>query len=107
MTGPRIKLVKHPSTGNVEFTVCESIYMNPNSLCVIPEEGWDIEDPLKQYKDKIRELENRLAYAERAKEWVLKNLREVNDKVMVVNYWHTSMMEELLAMDKEKDNENI
>jgi hypothetical protein len=105
MTGPRIKLVKHPSTGNVEFTVCESIYMNPTSLCVIPEEGWDIEDPLKQYKDKIRELENRLAYAERAKGWILKNLREINDKVMVVNYWHTSMMEELLAMDKEKYDE--
>lgn len=107
MTGPRIKLVKHSSTGNVEIEIIDEIYMDPRSLFMIPEGGWDIQDPFKEYKDKIRELENRLAYAERAKKHILKNLREVNDKVMVMNYWHTSMMEELLAMDKEKEDENI
>jgi len=75
MTGPRIKLVKHPSTGNIEFEVCESVFMKPHSLFMIPEEGWNIEDPLKQYKDRIKELENRLAYAERAKKHILNNMK--------------------------------
>lgn len=105
MTGPRFKLVKHPSTGNIEMEICESIYMDPRSLFMIPSDGWKIEDPFREYKDKIKELEKRLAYAEKAKGWILKNLREINDKVMVVNYWHTSMMEELLAMDEEKEEE--
>jgi hypothetical protein len=42
---------------------------------MIPEEGWKIEDPLKQYKDKIKELEKRLAYAERAKKHILNNMK--------------------------------
>lgn len=75
MTSPRIKLVKHPSTGNIELEICESLFMEPRSLFMIPEEGWNIEDPLKQYKDRIRELESRLAYAERARFWILKNIR--------------------------------
>jgi hypothetical protein len=80
MTGPRIKLVKHPSTGNVEMEICESIFMDRNSLLMIPSDGWKIEDPFGEYKDKIKELEKRLAYAEKAKEWVLKNLGGKNER---------------------------
>jgi hypothetical protein len=78
MTSPRLKLVKHPSTGNIDLEICESIFMDPRSLFVVPAEGWSIEDPLKQYKDKIKELENRLEYAERAKKHILNNMRGVH-----------------------------
>jgi hypothetical protein len=78
MTSPRIKLVKHPSTGNIELEICESVFMEPRSLFMIPAEGWNIEDPMKQYKDRIKELENKLAYAERARNWILKNIRGEN-----------------------------
>jgi hypothetical protein len=54
---------------------------------MIPSDGWKIEDPFREYKDRIKELEKRLAYAEKAKEWVLKNLREVNEKAWR-GYWY-------------------
>lgn len=74
MVSPKITLYKSLATGNIEVTVHDTVYAAPGQVYIVPEGGLSLEDPLKQYKDRIKELENRLAYAERAKKHILNNL---------------------------------
>jgi len=75
MISPKIRLVKSPSTGNIEIEIHDSIYMIPNRVVLIPEGGLLLEDPISRYKERIAQLEHELDKAKRAKKYILKNIK--------------------------------
>ena len=74
MTSPKITLVKSPSTGNIEVTIHDSVYMLPDRVILIPEGGLVLEDPASPYRERIAQLEYELEKAKRGKKHILKQL---------------------------------
>lgn len=74
MISPKINLIKSPSTGNIEVTIHDSVYVLPGQVFFIPEGGLSIEDPAEPYKQRIAQLEHELAKAKRGKKYIVTNL---------------------------------
>jgi len=77
MTDPEvkvIKLVKSPTT-SIGIQIVESHYCDKDTVYFMPEEYLCLEDARKEAIDRVREIEKRYKYLERAMVWILKNTR--------------------------------
>ncbi len=75
MISPKIALYKSPATGDIEVTIHDTAYAVPGQVYIVPEGGLSLEDPLSQYRDRIKELEKRLDKANRAKKHIVRNMK--------------------------------
>lgn len=75
MISHKIALYKSPATGDIEVTIHDTAYAVPGQVYIVPEGGLSLEDPLSQYRDRIKELEKRLDKANRAKKYIVRNMK--------------------------------
>ena len=71
-----IKLCRAPGT-DIEIVQEVSPYV-PNDRVFLVPQGISLEDYAQKYKDELKTLQKRYEYLERARIWILKNIR--NDK---------------------------
>lgn len=69
-----ITLVKSPAT-EVKVVIQNSPYVHSDDIYLIPEGDVSLLDYAATYKQKLAALERRYAYLERARDWILSNLR--------------------------------
>jgi hypothetical protein len=75
MKSSKLTILKSPDTGNVEVTVCDSVYAMTGKLYIVPE-GMELIDPSTPYREYINKLEYELEKAKRAKKHIMNNLRK-------------------------------